>query len=506
VNYTLLHAVVVGLLPCLIPPYAFRLSRVFGTQRVGWVLFAVFSLLAVLQLVRAWHPMGLGLDPGLTLDLLNFLIPVLLLTGMVHIETLFKERLRLEKEEERLRAGLELQVKERTADLDRANEELRHEIALRKQGEAELRTSKEQYRFLFDENPQPMWIYDLQSFEFLAFNRAALRHYGYNSEEFRALTARDLYCAADLDAFVADSARTSSEVQRRAVCRHCKKDGSHVEVEIIAQDLVHAGCAARLVLAHDVTAQRHLQKQLLVSQKAELTAQLAGGVADNFDKLITIIEEEASDILKKCQDPNAIGPLKRIAATAGGASGLTHQLLALVRRHPMKPQPLDLNELIEKQCRTLARLLGSKISLEKKCGAKLPSILADPALVEQILRNLVLNAQDAMPNGGSLTLGTAAVRLEEAEARRQEGSRPGTYVSLVVSDTGCGMTPEVQSRLFEPFFTTKSANKATGLGLATVHGLVKQHSGWIEVSSEPGIGSRVAVFFPCGAASVAANQ
>jgi two-component system cell cycle sensor histidine kinase/response regulator CckA len=506
VNYPLLHAIVVGLLPCLIPPYAFRLSRVFGTQRVGWLLFAVFTLLAGLQLVRAWHPMGLGLDPGLALDLLNFLIPVLLLIGMLHIETLFKERVRLEKEEQRLRADLELQVKERTAELNRVNEDLRHENTLRRQGEAELRTSKEQYRFLFDENPQPMWIYDLESFAFLAFNRAALRHYGFSSEEFRTLTAQDLYCAADVDAFVAESAKTSSEAQRRGVCRHCRKDGSLIEMEIIAQDLVHAGRAARLVLAHDVTAQRQLQKQSLQSQRAEVTAQLAGGVADNFDRLISIIEEEANELLEKCQDPAAIEPLKRIAATAGGAASLTHQLLALVRRHPMKPQPLDLNELVENQSRMLARLLGSKITIEKRCGAKLPSILADPALVEQILRNLVLNAQDAMPNGGSLTLGTAAVRLDDDQARRQEGSRPGTYVSLTVADNGCGMTPEVQSHLFEPFFTTKSAGKATGLGLATVHGLVKQHSGWIEVSSKPGMGSRVAVFFPCGQSSGNANQ
>src|SRR5882757_1924025 len=188
-NFSVVHSVVLGLLACIIPPYAFRLSRIFGTRRVGWVLVTVFTSLAALMLFRSWWQ-PFGLDSKLTLDLLNFLIPVLLLTGMFHIEILFKERLRLEEEEKKLRMGLESEVKARTGDLDKANEELQREISLRKQGEEELRKSKEQYRFLFDENPQPMWIFALDSFKFLAFNRATLRHYGYSNSDFRELTAK----------------------------------------------------------------------------------------------------------------------------------------------------------------------------------------------------------------------------------------------------------------------------------------------------------------------------
>jgi PAS domain S-box-containing protein len=249
------YNVVLGLLPCLIPPYALRLNRVFGTKRVGWLLFTVFTLLAVLQLVRFWHPLGLGMDTHVTLDLFYLLIPFLLLTGMVHIETLFKERLRVEQEEKRMRGELELQVAERTSELNRANEELQREISLRKQGEAELRKSKEQYRFLFDENPVPMWIFDLQSWRFLAYNTAALRFYGFTGMEFRALTAKDLYAPEELDAFAMDCANTSPTVQPRRLWRHLRKDGVVVEVEITAQDLVYAGRPARLVLAYDVTAQ-----------------------------------------------------------------------------------------------------------------------------------------------------------------------------------------------------------------------------------------------------------
>jgi signal transduction histidine kinase len=173
-------------------------------------------------------------------------------------------------------------------------------------------------------------------------------------------------------------------------------------------------------------------------------------------------------------------------------------MLALVRRHPMQAQALDLNELIENQTGNLGRLLGKNIRLEKMCWESLPSIKADPGLVEQILHHLVVNARDAMPNGGTLTIGTAAVRVDEARARLQEEARPGACVCLTVADTGCGMTPEVQSHLFEPFFTTKETGKAAGLGLATVHGLVKQHGGWLEVSTQSGAGSRFTVFFPCG--------
>jgi PAS domain S-box-containing protein len=495
-------SILIGLVACCIPPYAIRLSRAFGTQRVGWTLFATFTLLAVLQVLREWHP-RLGIEPDLTIDLLNLLIPVLLLIGMVHIDLFFRERLQLEQGEKRLRESLEAKVLERTADLDKANDELQREISLRKQGEAELKKSKEQYRFLFDENPQPMWIYDRLTFKFLAFNAAALRYYGYTSAEFREMTAKDLCQGADAEAFAADSAKPVNSIQPRAIRRHVKKDGSVIEVESAALDLTYSECSARLVLVSDMSAQKLLQKQTLQSQKMAVTTQLAGGVADNFSRLVNAIESDASVLALKCQDPAAAAPLRRIAATAACAAGLTRQLLALVRRHPMRAQSLDLNKLIENQNGTLSRLAGDKITVEKLCWAGLPSVSADPELVEAVVHQLVRNARDAMPNGGTLTLCTAPVLVDEARARAHEEARPGAFVCLTVADTGCGMTPEVQARLFEPFFTTKDPAKATGLGLATVHGLVKQHSGWIEVTTHEGSGSKFHIFFPCIAGSPA---
>jgi PAS domain S-box-containing protein len=246
-------SLIVALLPCLIPPYALRLNRVFGTSRVGWLLFMVFSLLAILQLVRVWDPLGVKMDTGLTLDLFYLLVPFLLLTGMVHIETLFKGHLKLEQEEKRMREGLEELVKARTVELDQSNEELQREISLRRQGEAELKKSKEQYRFLFDENPLPMWIIDLETYKFLAFNNASVRFYGFSGAEFRTLSASDLYVPEELDAFVAECADVNAAAAGRKIWRHSRKDGSVVEVEITSQDLIYGARRARLVLAYDVT-------------------------------------------------------------------------------------------------------------------------------------------------------------------------------------------------------------------------------------------------------------
>jgi PAS domain S-box-containing protein len=262
------YSTLLSLFACLIPPYAFRLARVFGTKRVGWVIFSAFLLLAALQLVRAWHPMGFVLDPALTLDLLYLLVPVLMLIGMVHIEALFKERLRVEQEEKRLRGELELQVKQRTAQLDSANEDLQREISLRKQGEQELRKSKEGYRFLFDENPLPMLIFDLRSLRFLAFNNSALRLYGFSQAEFRELTAADLCAPPERVDFLADCTRISVAGQPRKRWHHLKKDGSGIELEITAHDLAYAECPARLILAYEISSQRQRAPQSLPPQPA----------------------------------------------------------------------------------------------------------------------------------------------------------------------------------------------------------------------------------------------
>ena len=250
------YSTVLSVLACLIPPYALRLTRVFGTKRVGWVIFSVFVLLGILQLIRAWHPVWLALDADRVLDLLYLIVPILLLIGMLHIETFFRERLRIEAEEKRMRTELELQVRQRTAELDTANDGLQREISLRKQGEQELRKSKEGYRFLFDENPLPMWIFDRCTLRFLAFNNAALHLYGFNHAEFKCLTPAELCVPSDVQAFIEDCARDTVLGQARRTWRHLKRDGGVIEVELTSHDLIYAESPARLVLAYEVSTRK----------------------------------------------------------------------------------------------------------------------------------------------------------------------------------------------------------------------------------------------------------
>jgi PAS domain S-box-containing protein len=251
------YSTVLSILACLVPPYALRLTRVFGTRRVGWVIFFAFILLAALQLIRAWHPMGWALDAERTLDILYLVVPTLLLIGMLHIETVFKERLKVEQEEKRMRGELQEQVQQRTVELNTLNEDLQREISLRKQGEQELRKSKEAYRFLFDENPLPMWIFDLYSLQFLAFNNAAVRLYGFEYAEFRQLTPVELCVQDEVAAFLQDCTEKDARNRAASVWRHLKKDGTLFEVELTTHDLVYGQRDARLVVACDLSQRTH---------------------------------------------------------------------------------------------------------------------------------------------------------------------------------------------------------------------------------------------------------
>jgi signal transduction histidine kinase len=172
----------------------------------------------------------------------------------------------------------------------------------------------------------------------------------------------------------------------------------------------------------------------------------------------------------------------------------------------MQSRPVNLNQMIESQMETRGVWAANQIEVRTMYGDNLPLIAGDAELLQQIVHNLVTNAREAMPEGGCLTLRTAALMVDAAYARRHEEARPGAFVCLQVSDTGCGMSAEVQARLFEPFFTTKKTSKSAGLGLASVYGLVKQHGGWIEVSSQPGSGTTMTVFFPCGPSASAPKK
>ena len=247
----------------------------------------------------------------------------------------------------------------------------------------------------------------------------------------------------------------------------------------------------------DISDRKSLEQQLWQAQKLDALGSLAGGVAHDFNNLLTAIIGYA-DILREDLGGNSqhVDDLNEIIKASDRATALTRQLLAFSRRQPFEPKSLRVDERVTDMEKMLRRLLGPPVKLVTATDADLAAIMADPNQLEQVLLNLAVNSRDAMPNGGTLTIETRNVRLDEAHVQGASVVPPGSYVMLAVSDTGTGMTQETLARLFEPFFTTKEKGKGTGLGLATVYGIVKQSQGHVIVYSEAGIGTTFKCYFP----------
>jgi hypothetical protein len=377
------------------------------------------------------------------------------------------------------------------------------DITGRKQAEKALRESEERYRLLFESNPQPMWVYDLQTLAFLAVNESAVDHYGYSREEFLTMTIKDIRPPEDIPALYKSVTRSLEGVNPASIWTHLKKDGSIIKVEITSHLLVFADRRAELILAHDITERDRLEgallaseEQLRQSQKLEAIGQLAGGVAHDFNNLLTVIGGYSSILLNKLpQDSPHRSSVEEIKKAGDRAGALTRQLLAFSRKQILQPKVLDLNVAVTDMEKMVRRLIGEDIDLLTITSPVLGKVKADPGQIEQVLLNLIVNARDAMPKGGKLTIETRNVVHSEEYAQRH-AALPGPYVMLAVSDTGCGMAATIQPRVFEPFFTTKASGKGTGLGLATVYGIVRQSGGNIWVYSEVGRGSTFKIYLP----------
>jgi len=260
----------------------------------------------------------------------------------------------------------------------------------------------------------------------------------------------------------------------------------------------HPIAGTDLVQLHalDLTEQLNLEAQLRQSQKLEAIGQLATGVAHDFNNILTVMKGFASRLAGQ-QSPARPGEeVQEILNATDRAAALTRQLLAFSRRQEFQPRPVDLRRVVTSMTRMLDRIIGESIRLEVTHPEVLPLAAADPSMMEQVLLNLVVNARDAMPQGGALAVGASAVSLDPDSAARRPQARPGQFVCLEVRDSGCGMDEKTLARIFDPFFTTKGPGKGTGLGLATVNGIVQQHKGWIEVESAVGRGTVFRVFLP----------
>jgi signal transduction histidine kinase/HAMP domain-containing protein/ActR/RegA family two-component response regulator len=294
-------------------------------------------------------------------------------------------------------------------------------------------------------------------------------------------------------------------------CLRTRKSRIRFETQIAGRTLswsFHPVLSSLVVHAYveDITERLDLEAQLRQSQKMESVGQLAAGVAHDFNNMLTIIQGHAGMLLTKVSLPAELSDsVQAVYFAAERAASLTRQLLMFSRKNVMQPKPLDLREVVAQLSKMLERLLGETIKLELNVPAFIPLVQGDTGMIEQVLMNLAVNARDAMPKGGILMISTSAVEVGEVYAATQPEARPGSFVCLRVSDTGCGIDSITMRRIFEPFFTTKEVGKGTGLGLATVYGIVKQHGGWVQVASQVGVGTTFNVFFPASGEPILAQ-
>ena len=372
------------------------------------------------------------------------------------------------------------------------------DISERRSAEEALRRSEAEHRGLVEH--ATLGIYrSTAAGAVLSVNPALVSMLGYGSAEevLQLDIARDIYAdPRERDALLT---QFDKDDEARAEAQWKRKDGSRVSVRLNVR-LVRAPSGEIECfegLAEDVTEQRNLENQFRQAQRLEAVGRLAGGVAHDFNNVLTAITGYSELLLEDLgpEDPKRPDVLE-IRAAAQRAAALTRQLLAFSRKQVLQTRVLDLNEVVRTLEKMLQRLIGEDVKLELALAPAVHAVRADPGQVEQVILNLAVNSRDAMPHGGRITIETANVELDEAYARDHAGAAPGAYVMLAVSDTGIGMDAETRSHIFEPFFTTKEQGKGTGLGLATVYGIVKQSGGYVWVYSEPGRGATFKIYLP----------
>jgi signal transduction histidine kinase/ActR/RegA family two-component response regulator len=275
-----------------------------------------------------------------------------------------------------------------------------------------------------------------------------------------------------------------------------RKDGTEFPIEVSLSPLETEQGMLISSGIRDITERVALEERLRQSQKMEAVGRLAGGVAHDFNNLLTVILGYSQILADGLPAGRLADSTSQIKSAADRAAGITRQLLAFSRKTVLSPRIIDLNDIMLNLDSLLRRLIGEDIEVLTVPARDLGSVKADPGQIEQVIMNLALNSRDAMPQGGKLTLETANVQLDEKYAGEHQPISAGNYVMLAVSDTGLGMSPEVQARVFEPFFTTKEVGKGTGLGLSMVYGIVKQSGGYIWVYSEPGSGTTFKIYLP----------
>jgi PAS domain S-box-containing protein len=376
-----------------------------------------------------------------------------------------------------------------------------HDISARKEAEKARVDAETKYRTLVEQVAAISYIAELGiqgQWHYVSPQIEAIT--GYSQDEWLA-SSRDWtrHIPAEDHAVIEAAEAASLRGERfQAEYRLVRKDSAVIWVSdtavVVSGSYTHPVMEGIIV---DITERKLLENQLQQSRRMEAVGRLAGGIAHDFNNLLTIIKGYAELAVQRTGiQPELRADVQQIENASERASALIRQLLAFSRRQVLQPKILDLNTIVLGLDKLLGRLIGEHIEMVTRCGANVGHVKADPAQIEQVIMNLVVNARDAMPKGGRLTVETVNVELDSTYARDHVSVKPGSYVMLAVSDSGTGMSPETVAHIFEPFYTTKESGQGTGLGLSTVYGIVKQSGGYIWVYSEPGKGTTFKVYLP----------
>ncbi len=372
------------------------------------------------------------------------------------------------------------------------------DITAQKRNEQALKESEERYRTVIEHSNEGIAL--LKGNKFIYVNKRFLDIHGYsNPEEIIGKSNSTMLHPDDLQRIrdINRRRKANEPVPESYECRGIKKDGSLVHLEVSATGVVYQGEPVRLVFTRDVSERKALEEQFRQSQKLEAIGQLAGGVAHDFNNILTVITGFGS-ILKmnmKEGDPS-MGYVDQMLASAEKAANLTRSLLAFGRKQIISPKPSDINTIIRRMKSFLSRLIGEDIELKTMLSPGEIVAMVDENQIDQVIMNIAANARDAMPHGGTLLISTRKAKIDNKFIKANGFGEAGSYALISISDTGTGMDEETKEKIFEPFFTTKEVGKGTGLGLSTVYGIVKQHNGHVLVESEPDKGTTFNIYLP----------
>lgn len=377
---------------------------------------------------------------------------------------------------------------------------IKRDITDRRQMEEALRQSEERYRLLFDHNPLPMWLFDVETLRFLAVNDTAVQKYGFSHEEFLQLTIDRIRPEEDLARFKANLIATADEPLSISEWRHRCKDGSVFPVEVISRPLQYFGRPARLVMAEDISEKKKLEEQFLRAQRLESLGQLASGIAHDLNNMLAPVLFAAPLLRGSVTTERDLNILDTLERSAERGTSLVRQVLAFAHGTSESFRVTQLKHIARDVVGILEVTLPKSITLETHIPSDVWPVEANPTQMHQVLLNLGVNARDAMPDGGMLRLGMQNRSLSLDEAMAIPGAKRGDWLVLEVSDTGTGIPPDVLPRIWDSFFTTKGAGKGTGLGLATVRSIVTTHLGFIAVDTAVGQGTTFRVYLPASRA------